>query len=133
MNFINNIRIQYGQGLVKKYRKWENSTQKLAHHRNALVFNLRCKKEDVTPKFLRLKSNLPPTKNTKDILKQAERRLIRENIRIETNRIQKWKAQVEEDKNIFVRGLTPEQDDIILREALATINRKSEVAHAHSK
>ena len=130
MNLIYQIRRGYGQGVVQSYRKWEESTKKLARHRNALVFSLRCKTERVTPNFLKLSSNLK-TRNASKILQSTERKLVRENIRIETNRINKLKTQVEEAKASFLDAVG--HDDEISTTAVVKVNKLGESTHAQSK
>ena len=129
MNLINQIRCEYGQGAVQSYRQWERSSEKLARHRNSLVYSLRCKDEGVTPSFAKLKTNLK-TKNAVDIIKSAEKKLLRENIRIQSNKIQRIKQQVTTSKDEFINLV---RCDDISKQATEKINRKSEFAHAQSK
>ena len=89
--------------------------------------------KDVTPTFLKLKSNIK-SKQADKIIKCTEKRLLRENIRLETNRIKYWKDQVEENKLKFAADLTTDDNAAaILDVAETTINNRIEVTHAQTK
>ena len=102
MNLITQIRGLYGDPVVKSIRSWEKQEKKLAKLNNHLVFSLRCKKEDITPKFLRIKapSNLIRNTKNKDIIKNAEKKLLRENIRQVTNKIYHTKKALDNEKTL---------------------------------
>jgi hypothetical protein len=79
MNLFQDIRSEFGTDCVKKVRDYEKTTIKLARHRNHLRFNLRCKDLAITPTSLKLKTNIK-TKRAADIIKRAEKALLRERI-----------------------------------------------------
>ena len=70
---------QHGRDVLQQLRKLEKIVDKLARWRNHLIFNIRCRKSNITPKTLQLKSPINGEK-ARDILHRAEQRLL--NIRI---------------------------------------------------
>ncbi|KAI8507604.1 hypothetical protein Bbelb_149840 [Branchiostoma belcheri] len=86
MKLFSEVRESCGQPTVKRIRDLESQTKIIARHRNHLVFNLRCKDENITPPSIRLKTAIR-TKNAKDIIQKAERALLRERIRLINNKI----------------------------------------------
>ena len=92
MNLFNNIRQNYGQTTVKQFRHLENSEKKIQRHRNHLVYTLRCRDLDLTPSSLKLRSPIN-TKQAKDIIKRAQKGLVRERIRVINNKLASLKNQ----------------------------------------
>ena len=81
MNLFSKVRTNYGQSTVKIIREWDKSARKLARNRNHLVFNLRCKDEEICPSSLKIKCPIK-TKTAEDIVLKARKDLLRERIRI---------------------------------------------------
>lgn len=75
MSLHSTIRSEYGQECVKLVRDYENTAKKIANFRNHLRFNLHCKHHDVTPKSLKLTSNIKGQK-ANNILRKAEKQLL---------------------------------------------------------
>ena len=92
MNLFNHIRQSYGQNTVKHLRDYENCEKKIQRHRNHLVFSLRCRDLNLTPSSIKLRCPVN-TKKAKDIIKRAEKALIRERIRMVNNKIGSLKAK----------------------------------------
>ena len=79
MNLYNNIRQSYGQGTVKHLRDLENCEKKIQRHRNHLGYSLRCRDQNLTPSSLKLRCPIN-TNKAREIIKRAEKGLIRERI-----------------------------------------------------
>ncbi|XP_072030398.1 uncharacterized protein [Amphiura filiformis] len=75
MNLFNDVRQLYGQSTVKKIRDYENIENKLARHKNHLVFSLRCKDEGLIPPSLKLRCPINTTK-ARDIINKAQKDLL---------------------------------------------------------
>ena len=101
MNLFKDIRNNYGQTTVKTIRDYENNEQKVARHRNHLVFTLRCKDESLIPPSLKLKCPIKSS-NAKRIVEKAQKDLVRERIRVINNKIKNLK-QKSADQNERIR------------------------------
>ncbi len=99
MNLFSKVRTNFGQPTVKIIREWDKTARKLARNRNHLVFNLRCKDEEICPSSLKIKCPIK-TKTAEDIVLKARKDLLRERIRITQNIVNQLGDDVEriEDK-----------------------------------
>ena len=114
MNLFGNIRESYGQSTVKHLRDIENVEKKLQRHRNHLVFSLRCRDLNLTPSSLKLRCPIN-SKKAKDIIKHAEKCLIKERIRVVSNKIgslKKQKESREKDLDKLIPAESPLQQQI---------------------
>ena len=114
MNLFGNIRECYGQSTVKHLRDIENVEKKLQRHRNHLVFSLRCRDLNLTPSSLKLRCPIN-SKKAKDIIKHAEKCLIKERIRVVSNKIgslKKQKESREKDLDKLIPAESPLQQQI---------------------
>ncbi|XP_072046302.1 uncharacterized protein [Amphiura filiformis] len=98
MNLFNHVRQSYGQNTVKHLRDLENCEKKIQRHRNHLVYSLRCRDQKLTPPSLKLRCPVN-TNKAKDIIKRAEKGLIRERIRVVNNKIKNLKTQKDQLKD----------------------------------
>ena len=57
-NLISDLRNKYGEYSVSLFRKWENTTKKMADYRNHRRFMLKCIKASITPVSCKLKPPL---------------------------------------------------------------------------
>ena len=57
-NLISDLRDKYGENSVSLFRKWENTTKKMADYRNHRRFMLKCIKASITPVSCKLKPPL---------------------------------------------------------------------------
>ena len=86
MNTFKNIRETFGQETLKKCRHLRRCENKLARYRNHLVFTLLCNNENIIPQSLKLKCSIE-SQNAKRIVERARKDLVRERIRLTTNKI----------------------------------------------
>ena len=93
MKLFGDLRRDFGQLAVKAVRKLGEMEQKVARYRNHLVYNLRCRDEAVIPPSLRLKCPIP-TKKAHDIVKKAQLDLVKERIRINSNKVSDLKEEI---------------------------------------
>ncbi len=101
MNLFQVLRRSYGQGTVKLLRNCENIEKKTSCFRNHRVFTLRCRDQGLTPPSLRLKCPIN-TQKARDIIKKAEKDLLRERIRVINNKIDyldRKKSELNRDLN----------------------------------
>ncbi|XP_072020328.1 uncharacterized protein [Amphiura filiformis] len=110
MNLFNHVRQSYGQSTVKHLRDLENCEKKIQRHRNHLVYSLRCRDQKLTPPSLKLRCPVN-TNKAKDIIKRAEKGLIRERIRVVNNKIKNLKAKKDQLKD-DVNNEIPAESDI---------------------
>ncbi|XP_072036219.1 uncharacterized protein [Amphiura filiformis] len=75
--FVNN---KFGRDCLQQVRTYEKTARKIATWRNHLRFNLRCLHEEITPRSIKLKSNVSGHRANK-ILQHAERKLLNERVR----------------------------------------------------
>ncbi|XP_072041057.1 uncharacterized protein [Amphiura filiformis] len=104
MNLFNHVRQSYGQSTVKQLRDLENCEKKVQRHRNHLVYSLRCRDQKLTPSSLKLRCPLN-TNKAKEIIKRAEKGLIRERIRVVNYKVKNLKDkkdQLKEDVNNII-------------------------------
>ena len=80
MDLFTDVRGLYGQSTVKKIRDLENINKKISRHKNHLTFT------HVTPISLKLKCPIR-TNKAQSIIKKAEKELLRDRIRIISNKI----------------------------------------------
>jgi hypothetical protein len=92
MKLFDDLRTNYGQSTVKNIRDYENTVRKISRQRNHLVFTLRCRDEDITPTSLKLKCPIN-TSNARDIIKKAQKDLLRERIRVINNKLSHLKEK----------------------------------------
>ena len=111
MNVFTDILKEYGADGVQKLRMLEKTSAQLARHRNHLWYNLCCKDLDITPPSLRLKTTVKKHK-AKDIIKKAERALLRESTTVTTHRIADLKSKHED---LFTTINTSYLDDTNIR------------------
>ncbi len=121
MNFFSNLRENYGQNYVKKVRDYENIGKKIARHRNHLVFTLRCKELCITPPSLRLKCPINTSK-ARSIVENARQQLVRERIRVTTNKISGLKQQ----KTDIESELNSRFSEQLAKQVTDHVTRKSE-------
>ena len=88
MNLFTILKRNYGQPAIYKLRKWENTSNKLARARIALIFSLRCKDTDVIPVYLRIKTTIRG-RNAQNIIRSTQKKLLRESIRLTSQKIKK--------------------------------------------
>ncbi len=106
MNLFNDVRRLYGQSTVKKIRDLENVNKKISRYTNYLTFTHRCKDLNLTPVSLKLKCPIR-TNNAKKIIEKAEKELVRERIRVISNKLISLKTKREvADKDL--ETLNPE-------------------------
>ncbi|XP_072033096.1 uncharacterized protein [Amphiura filiformis] len=109
MNLFNHVRQSYGQSTVKHLRDLENCEKKIQRHRNHLVYSLRCRDQKLTPPSLKLRCPVN-TNKAKDIIKRAEKGLIRERIRVVNNKIKNLKAKKDQLKDDVNNEIPAESD-----------------------
>ncbi len=118
MNLFKQVRTNYGQNTVKIIREWDKNGKKLARSRNHLVFNLRCKDEEVCPSSLKIKCPIK-TKTAEDIVIKARKDLLRERIRITHNKVNHLEdsATILKDKvsSVLPQDLAKEVEDFVKR------------------
>ena len=124
MNFLKDLRTNYGQETIKIVRKAENTTRQLAHHRNHLVFNLRCNGECVIPPGLRLKCPINSVK-ARNIVEKARKNLLREKIRLTNQKI----SHLQEKK----RRLAERFSSDVQQQVNAHLTRIHESVHKQAK
>ena len=80
-NLISDLRDKYGENSVSLFRKWENTTKKMADYKNHRRFMLKCIKASITPVSCKL--NPPSFRSNKSyqIIHKAEKQLLYECIR----------------------------------------------------
>ncbi|XP_072036723.1 uncharacterized protein [Amphiura filiformis] len=86
MNLFKELRSRYGQETVKNVRDLESFEKKIARHRNHLTFTHRCKDSGITPNSLKLRCPINTIK-ARNIIQKAQNELVRERIRVVSNRI----------------------------------------------
>ncbi len=74
------IRTDYGKDCLKITKDLERTARKVANYRNHLRFTLRCLQERVTPRSLKLSTNVKGFRADK-IISSAERKLVNERVR----------------------------------------------------
>ena len=94
MNLFTDLRKNHGQYAVKLVRSLESTEQKIARHRNHLVFTLRCRDESVTPNSLKLRCPIR-THKARDIIAKAEKALVRERIRTINNKLKDFREKAD--------------------------------------
>ena len=87
----------------------EYLTKKVARHKNHRVFTLRCRDKGIVPPSLMLKCPIN-TQNARNIVNRAQSQLIRERIRVTTNKIKTWESDIEGQKNIIYDHIHGDQD-----------------------
>ncbi|XP_071944743.1 uncharacterized protein [Antedon mediterranea] len=110
MKFFQDLREKYGQETINIVRKQENIAKKISRQRNHRVFSLHCKRLDITPPSLKLYRPIKSSK-AEEIIKHAERQLLRERIRITTNKITQLEGK-KKDLNEEIVSLIPNGGDI---------------------
>ena len=68
-NLISDLRVKYGENSVSLFRKWENTTKKMADYRNHRRFTLKCIKASITPVSCKIKA--PPLSDLKEVIKSS--------------------------------------------------------------
>ena len=86
INLFKDLRSRYGQEAVKHVRDLENLEKKIARHRNHLTFTHRCKDNGITPTSLKIRCPIN-TVRARNIIKKAQKELVRERIRVVSNKI----------------------------------------------
>ncbi|XP_072041173.1 uncharacterized protein [Amphiura filiformis] len=74
------VKDNFGRECLQDVRSYEKTARKIANYRNHLRFNLRCLHEHITPRSIKLKSNVSGHK-ADTILENAERKLLNERVR----------------------------------------------------
>ena len=92
MNLFKDLRKNYGQKAVQDLRALENVERKISRFRCHRVFTLRAKDSGLIPPSLRLKCPIN-TKSAKSIVEKAEKALLRERIRVVSNKIRSLEVQ----------------------------------------
>ncbi len=106
----------------------ENYERKLAKQRNHLVFNLRCRDENIVPPSLRLKCPID-TDNAKKIVDKARKELVRERIRLTNNKITSLKQQKQEQENVLFTKLPSNEKSRVVTH----VTRVHESTHQKTK
>ncbi|XP_072047007.1 uncharacterized protein [Amphiura filiformis] len=101
---------------------------KIAKHRNHLVFTLRCKELNITPPSLRLKCPIN-TARARDIVNNARQQLVRERIRVTTNKINSFKDQ----KTKFETKLNSRFPETLFGQVTDHVTRKTETEFCKTK
>ena len=68
-NLISDLRDNYGENSVSLFRKWENTTKKMADYRNHRRFTLKCIKASITPVSCKIKA--PSLLDLKEVIKSS--------------------------------------------------------------
>lgn len=102
-------RSNYGQNIVKEVLVVENLEQKVARHRNHVVFNMRCRDLDIIPTSLKLKCCMNTDKG-KDIIKKASKEMLRKSLRVLNNKLDSIKQDLEGNKWCFFSQLPSNKD-----------------------
>ena len=68
-NLISDLRDKYGENSVSLFRKWENTTKKMADYRNHRRFTLKCIKASITSVSCKLKA--PPLLDLIKVIKSS--------------------------------------------------------------
>ena len=121
MNIFMNITREYGQNTVRKMREIDSQETKIARHRNHLVFSLRCRDEGVTTPSLKIKCGIK-TQNARDIIKKAEKDLIREIIRLINNNL----GGLQDRKEELVREINEQLPSILSKHVFSHLTRVRE-------
>ena len=93
MKLFTELRDNSGQPAIRAVRKLGELEQKVARYRNHVVFNLRCRDEAITPPSLRLKCPIR-SKRAQDIVRKAEKELVKERIRCNKNKLDSPKSDI---------------------------------------
>ena len=80
-NTFHNIDLKYGRTALRLIRRHERCSRKLARYVNHLTFLIRCVRNHVVPRDLRVRSPVP-TKGGHRVAELASLRLLRERIRL---------------------------------------------------
>ena len=84
-SFRNYVRRTYGTQTQELTAKYGKCLEKLAHFNNHVVFNARCKKQDVVPPSLQIRSPVD-TQRGWEIAKRASRSFLNERLRLANHR-----------------------------------------------
>ena len=126
MNLFKQVRTNYGQNTVKIIREWDKNGRKLARNRNHLIFNLRCKDEEVCPPSLQIKCPIK-TKTAQDIVIKARKDLLRERIRITQNKVNQLAENIDSHKdrikNVLPQELASQVEGFIKRSGEREFNK----------
>ena len=112
MNLFSHIRNNYGQDCVKELRQCESYERKLSRQRNHLVFSLRCKDEGIIPASLQISCPIK-TKRAQEIILKAKKDLLRERIRITSQKIENFKNRIVSAKDNLLGKLTDKESEIV--------------------
>ena len=104
MNLFQVLKDSYGKPVIKKLRRWESTSKKLAKTKNALIFSLRCKDSQVIPVYLRIKTTVRG-KNAQNIIKNTQKQLLRESIRLLNSKIKRLKQELQVAEDEFIRSI----------------------------
>ena len=132
MNLFQELRSRHGQQAVKHVRDLENLEKKIARHRNHLTFTHRCKDTGVTPTSLRLRCPINTIK-ARNIIEKAQKELVRERIRVVSNRISDLNQINTELHKSLLETLQNERDDDIRRHVEKHLEIKRNSEHEKSK
>ena len=116
------IASEYGNDMVKIFRKWEKIEYKMADFSNHRRFTLRCLSKNLIPVSARLKSTFKMPKS-KETIRKAERALLNEQVRSINNSLTMFK----ELKDTCINNLNTILEDERMREceSFSKIRRKA--------
>ena len=129
MSIRTTLRSKYGQSCIDLQRKYERCTEETVRFRNHIAFNLRCKREGVIPKGLRMRAPIN-TEKGKRIADVASRQFLNERIRLSNCKLRR----LEEERKWREIGLRRAISDTSDFENLeATIKRKNEFVFVETR
>ena len=99
MKFFYDIRQKYGQQTVLEIQNFEKLEIKAARFRNHIIFNLRCRDENLSPPNLRLKCPIN-TNNARDIVRKAQKDILRKRIRVNNNKLDHFNEEIKRKNNV---------------------------------
>ena len=89
------LRSTYGAGITEITTGYQRCTEKISRFRNHVVFNARCKREEVSPESLRIRSPIDMEQGRR-IAERAGQQFVNERLRLANYKLR----QLEEEKKM---------------------------------
>ena len=94
-NLFHTLHQRYGQSLIKEVRSLEGKEHKLVRFKQHRVFNLRCLKENVVPKSVKINFKQFKPLNERKILCKTHRQILNSRVRKTNKAIDKFNKDIE--------------------------------------
>ena len=94
-NLFHTLHQRYGQSLIKEVRSLESKEHKLVRFKQHRVFNLRCLKENVVPKSVKINFKQFKPLNEQKILCKTHRQILNSRVRKTNKAIDKFNKDIE--------------------------------------